>query len=157
MKMNKKTFNTILWGAFAVYLLVLLYILFLSRPPRLQYSVLEYFTMKMNLIPLSTILHYISICAYGYLTLAVKNLVGNFLLFLPMGALLPFLFGKINKFYKVVLIVASSVLLVEILQGLLRVGTPDVDDLILNLAGAMLGYAITKLPLISKTLKKISD
>jgi len=151
----KKTFRIILWSLFAVYMLILLYILFLSRPPRLGYSVSEYFLMKLNIVPLKTIIHYVSIFSYGYYTLAIKNVVGNFVLFLPMGAALPYLFRKVDKFYKVVIIVAVSVLIVEILQGLLRVGTPDVDDLILNLSGAMLGYAIIKIPPIKRFLDKL--
>lgn len=153
----KKTLKLILWGAFAVYLLALLYILFLSRPPRIQYSVSEYFLMKMNLLPFKTIVHYISIYSYGYASLAIRNIVGNFLLFLPMGAFLPCLFKKTNKFWKIIIVVTATVLLVEILQGLLRVGTPDIDDLILNLSGAIFGFAIFKIPFINKTIRKISE
>ena len=153
----KKTFYTILWCAFAVYLLALVWLLFLNRPVGFSMSISEYFKKTANIVPLRTIIRYVTAYGYGYAKLSVTNLLGNFLLFLPMGALLPCLFKRVNKFYKVVIIVAATVLLVEILQGLLRVGTPDIDDFILNLSGAMLGYAIWNIPFINKTIKKISE
>ena len=38
---------------------------------------------------------------------------------------------------------------------MLRVGVVDIDDLILNLSGAMIGYAILKIPPISRGLRAI--
>ena len=48
------------------------------------------------------------------------------------------------------------VVLVEITQFVLRVGIIDVDDVIFNLCGAMIGYGIIKIPFMNKILQQIS-
>ncbi len=63
-------------------------------------------------------------------------------MFLPMGFCLPLTTEKLNRFWKVLLIVACTITLVEILQLLLRVGNCDIDDLILNCVGAAIGYGL---------------
>ena len=152
----KKIFYSLLWSTFAVYCLALVWLLFLCRTTS-PMSISEYFRTVANFVPLRTITRYITIYSYGYISLSIINLVGNFLLFLPMGAMLPCILKKLDRFYKIVIIITAMVLIVEILQGIFRVGTPDIDDLILNLTGAMFGYAITKLPFVNKAIKKISE
>ena len=48
------------------------------------------------------------------------------------------------------------VVAVEITQWLLRVGSIDIDDVIFNVSGAMIGYAIVKIPTINKLLQRIN-
>ena len=51
--------------------------------------------------------------------------------------------------------VLAIVVLVEIAQVVLRVGSIDIDDVIFNVGGAMLGYGLIKIPPINKLLVKI--
>lgn len=76
---------------------------------------------------------------------AIANLVGNVLLFVPMGYLLPGYVPVLRKFYRTVLAAMLIMAVVEALQMLLLVGTCDIDDLILNTTGAAIGYGIYRL------------
>ena len=151
----KKVVRPILWAVFGLYCLVLIYILFLNRGSRSHYSYTQYFQAFTNFIPFKTIVEYIQRYNDGFRNLSVTNLLGNFVLFLPMGIALPCLFTKINRFWKVVLCILGMVVLVEVAQGILRVGSVDIDDVIFNVCGAMIGYGIIAIPFIHKILKKI--
>lgn len=77
--------------------------------------------------------------------LAVLNLAGNVLLFIPMGWLLPELFPRLRVFYRTILTEIAIIAAVEVAQMLLLVGTCDVDDLMLNTIGAAIGYGLYRL------------
>ena len=64
---------------------------------------------------------------------------------MPFGWFLPYIWQKMRSFLKTVLTAALSICLVEICQYVTGLGSCDVDDLILNLAGVMLGYLVWKL------------
>ena len=151
----KKVVRPILWAVFGFYCLVLIYILFLSRGSLTHYSYAQYFRQFTNFVPFKTIAEYIQRYNNGFRNLSVTNLFGNFVLFLPMGMALPCLFKKLNRFWKVVLWVLGMVVVVEIAQGVLRVGSIDIDDVIFNVGGAMIGYGIIKIPIINKLLHRI--
>ena len=151
----KKVVRPILWAVFGLYCLVLIYILFLNRGSRSHYSYTQYFQAFTNFIPFKTIVEYIQRYNNGFRNLSVTNLLGNFVLFLPMGMALPCLFKKLNRFWKVILCVLGMVVLVEVAQGILRVGSVDIDDVIFNVCGAMIGYGLIKIPFINKMLTKI--
>ena len=68
------------------------------------------------------------------------NLAGNVLAFVPFGAILPVISRRMRGFFRVMLLGFSFSLLVECTQLVTRVGTFDVDDLMLNTLGAVLGY-----------------
>ncbi|MFJ6217012.1 VanZ family protein [Streptomyces sp. NPDC092296] len=74
---------------------------------------------------------------------AVKQIGGNLLLGLPFGVLLPVLFPRVRGPLRVLLVTAAVMLLVELVQGAVIVGRSfDVDDVILNTTGAVLGYLL---------------
>lgn len=62
-------------------------------------------------------------------------------MFAPLGFLVPLLWKKFRRFWKVALLGAGVSLSIETLQLLLPRGT-DVDDVWLNTLGAMLGYLV---------------
>lgn len=76
---------------------------------------------------------------------AIVNMVGNVLLFIPLGWLLPTAFEWLQRFYRTLLVSAAAVCVAEVGQMLLLVGTCDIDDLFLNLLGAALGYGVYRL------------
>ncbi|MBS5806188.1 MAG: VanZ family protein [Firmicutes bacterium] len=65
-------------------------------------------------------------------------IVGNFLMFIPMGIMLPLVFKNINK--KNIFVIAILItLVIEILQPI--VGRSfDIDDIIMNFIGSIIGY-----------------
>ena len=151
----KKFARPILWTIFLIYCFVLVYVLFLSRGTRDGYTFAEYMRRFTNFIPFKTIVEYVKRYIDGYRNLSVLNLLGNLALFVPMGMALPCLSRKLNRFWKVTLTVLGMVVVVELVQGLLRVGSIDIDDVIFNVVGAMVGYGIIVIPFINKLLKRI--
>lgn len=71
----------------------------------------------------------------------VQQLGGNVLLGVPFGVLLPVMAPPTRGFVKVTVCAALVMLMVETVQGLWVTGRAfDVDDVILNATGALLGY-----------------
>jgi len=95
-----------------------------------------------NLVPFNTINHFLEVANFNY-SVWIINLLGNIGVFIPFGILLPLVFG--NKYIKLLIIFESGLILLETLQLLTRRGSFDVDDLILNTTGALIGYLIYKL------------
>ncbi|MFD7131207.1 VanZ family protein [Streptomyces sp. NPDC059894] len=74
---------------------------------------------------------------------AVKQIGGNILLGVPFGVLVPVVAPRARGVLGVLLLTASVMLLVEFAQGALVTGRAfDIDDVILNTAGALIGYLI---------------
>ena len=105
-------------------------------------------TENLNLIPLRTLKLFFRLLSHHrpqLVHIAVINLVGNVVMFIPLGFFLPLLWESLRKLWKTVLWVALIITAVELAQLLTLVGSCDVDDLILNLTGASLGYGLYKL------------
>lgn len=151
----RKAAKVLSWTAFILYCLVLLYVLFLSRAPMTWCSVPEFFRRFTNIIPFKTIFEYINRYSEGFRVISIRNLGVNLFMFAPMGILLPCLFKKLRCFWKVTVTILLTVILAELLQGILRVGSVDIDDVLFNVIGGMMGYGIYKLPFINKALHRI--
>jgi len=97
-------------------------------------------TVQMNLIPFKTITYYFSRLNGSYIN--VINLVGNILLFVPLGFFIPqiSLSNKFKKLTHINLLILASSIFIEVFQLLLLKGIFDVDDIILNTSGGLLGY-----------------
>ena len=152
----KKCVRSVLWTVFGIYCFILIYILFLSRGANIHYTYAQYFRQFTNFIPFRTIVEYIDRYNNGFRNLSVVNLLGNFILFTPMGMLLPCVATELNRFWKVTLTVLVMVVAVEITQGILRVGSVDIDDVLFNVIGAIIGYGMIKIPFVFKFFKKIN-
>jgi glycopeptide antibiotics resistance protein len=70
----------------------------------------------------------------------IDNLAGNIAGFIPLGILFPLLFVSLRRFWKTTAIVFLVSLGFETTQLLTGLGVFDIDDLILNVAGGILGY-----------------
>ncbi|MGV9943020.1 VanZ family protein [Streptomyces sp. NPDC003401] len=74
---------------------------------------------------------------------AVKQIGGNLLLGVPFGVLVPVVAPRARGLVRVMLLTAGVMLLVEFAQGALVTGRAfDVDDVILNTTGALIGYLL---------------
>ena len=74
------------------------------------------------------------------------NFLGNILIFIPVGVLYPMAFGKKKpRWYKTVVFGFCLSLFVELMQLIFSKGYFEIDDMILNTAGAWIGYALFKL------------
>ncbi|MFH8621946.1 VanZ family protein [Streptomyces vietnamensis] len=73
----------------------------------------------------------------------VKQLGGNVLLGVPFGLLLPVVSPRTRGFVRIALLTVATMLLVELVQGALVQGRAfDIDDVLLNTTGALLGYVL---------------
>ena len=155
----RKCSRVLLWIAFIFYACVVFSILFLGgRSGRFpDESFWDYADHSVSLIPFKTIWTYVTdvMEQRWMLGLAVRNVFGNFILFYPMGIFLPCLFRNMRKLPRTVLFSFCTILAVEIVQLLLRRGIFDIDDLILNMAGWILGYLTLSIPFIRKAMIKM--
>lgn len=69
----------------------------------------------------------------------------RFIMYLPLGVILPFLAKPFRKWYAVLGTGLGLSLAVEITQYLTRRGAADVDDLLANTLGVMVGFCLTML------------
>ena len=139
--MRKETKTWIRRGGallFLLYLLALAYFLFFSETyGRVVIGEGEY---HYNLIPFQEIRRF-WIYREQVRTFAwVSNLLGNVIGFLPFGFILPVIFRNFRSFWSIMFGGFLFSLLVETIQLVTKVGCFDVDDLILNTLGAILGY-----------------
>lgn len=76
-----------------------------------------------------------------------SNFLGNIILFIPVGFLLQLLIGK-KKGCWVILIGSGFSLLIELVQLLTHRGYFDLDDIMLNTLGTIMGIGLTRLIII---------
>ena len=93
----------------------------------------------VNLVPFRSMVHDWHHGGWPF----VINFVGNIVAFVPMGLLPPFIFKRPTKLWEVLVFSLFVSLLIE--GGQLYSGrrVPDVDDLILNVLGSLLGYLLS--------------
>ena len=74
-----------------------------------------------------------------------KQIVGNFIMLLPLGIYLPVLYRGMKHFIPVVLVCFFVSLTIELLQLVTSFRSADVDDILLNTLGACCGFILYKL------------
>ncbi len=90
-----------------------------------------------NYIPFKTILPYLT--GRGGLLIAAINIIGNIVLLIPIGFLIPFVYRKV-RVLGIFLFAVLFCLLIEAIQAFAKIGIFDIDDVILNCIGTMIGY-----------------
>lgn len=81
---------------------------------------------------------------------SLANLLGNAVILIPLGVLLPVMFRPMRRFWVFLPLAALVSVGIEWLQYVTATGVADVDDSILNFAGAAAGYFATRLGQIVK-------
>lgn len=71
----------------------------------------------------------------------IKNILGNIIMFMPIGFLLPIIWCKYKNIYRCTIFGMLLSVTIEIMQMPLSRGT-DIDDVILNTFGTVLGYGV---------------
>ena len=130
---------------FLVYCGVMLWLLFFrSRGWVEGVPYRQLLEQNINLTPFLTIRNYLQVVIHrtndAVLVHCFINLAGNVLLFIPAGYLLPKIWKKQENFFRFFFTCLLSILLVELVQLFSLLGSFDIDDLILNLAGMILGF-----------------
>lgn len=94
------------------------------------------FPIWINLIPF---VHWFD---YPSMKDALLNLIGNTTMFIPLGVVWPSVFPKLNTHWKVIAAGVGVTLTIELLQLPFYGRATDIDDLILNSAGYLMGYGL---------------
>lgn len=137
---TKKRIRLISWILFVLYLVILCYLLFLSEGyGRRNFPMREY---RYNLKPFQEIRRFWIYRERVGFAAAFLNLGGNVIGFLPVGFFLPILNNRFRNGFLVTVLGFCFSLTVECIQLVCKVGSFDVDDLILNTLGAFLGYLL---------------
>ena len=97
------------------------------------------FPLRVNPVP------FVMLFDYDIRRELLANVIGNFSMFIPSGIVLPIVYRKLDSFWKVAGAGVLLSLCIEILQLPFFQRTSDIDDLILNTAGVMVGYGIYSL------------
>lgn len=148
---------------FIVYILVLLLVLVLKFPQMNMFNSIvdgwktgnrSRFVTESQYIPFKTIIEYVR-HVHSFDDWFFKNLACNILMFIPFGFLIP-LFIKKNKVWQILIYGIIASVMIEVLQVILAVGTGDIDDVILNAFGTLIGFGIYKL-IYSVALKNSLD
>lgn len=123
----------------ASYAGLIIYLVFFARKRYFEERVINYTPFR------STYNYYISVEmdsqreVYYFFT----NILGNIILFLPIPAIVSlFLAHKLK--YNILLIAFCLSLFIEITQYLFKAGVADIDDVLLNMVGAVLGLLFSK-------------
>ena len=115
-----------------------------------------YIHNSLNIIPFKTIIEYIGAFDSLLDTRTVMfNLLGNIVACMPFAFFLPLLFKKQNSFKKFALTMIIIVLVIELLQFITLSGSCDIDDVILNVSGALIMYAVLKIKSVNNLIKNI--
>lgn len=115
---------------------------------------------QINLLPFSSLIKmFVQVLSSAYRWLGLyffrelffmadglRNAFGNIFLMVPLGFLLPLLLKKrINKWWKAVCCSVGLSLVIEIIQLISHRGYFDIDDIILNSVGCVIGWACYKM------------
>ena len=156
----KRTMKAITAVLFSIYGLILICILFLGMRSAhtANWTYWTYIRRSFNPIPFKTIGEYLVRAANHTINISTvwKNLLGNMVLFMPMGFLLPCISPKrFNKFSRAVVTGILIIIGVECVQLFSTLGSFDIDDIILDSLGLTIGFLVFKCKPIQFLLKKL--
>ncbi|WP_430787344.1 VanZ family protein [Virgibacillus flavescens] len=152
----KKVIRIVFGISFIIYCLLLLYLLFFGSRARIMsdLTLLEYIKSSSNFVPFKTIRSYFLVMFQGSMNaeIPIINLFGNVAAFLPMGIYLPFMINKLNNLGRFIMGMFVLLFFIETAKVVTRRGSFDVDDFILNMFGALIGFAIWRLKVVQKLI-----
>jgi len=71
-----------------------------------------------------------------------KQVIGNFVMLLPLGIYLPLIYKRISNLLIVLLVCMLVSIIIELMQLVTKYRSADIDDVMLNTAGAFVGYGL---------------
>ncbi len=130
---------------FGIYCGVMLWLLFGQRMDAWQQvDYLQQLKENVNLQPLDTIRRFLWVLQNspqpGLRTHALINLAGNVGMFIPLGIFLPAVWKRLRRLWLFLLCILGIIVAVELIQLVTLLGKCDVDDVLLNTIGALLGF-----------------
>lgn len=95
-----------------------------------------------NLIPFQTIRIYLNNLGSWFW---MRNALGNLALLFPLGLLGPVALPALDRWWRIALIALAISTAIEVTQLFIPDRSADIDDVIVNVAGALLGYLVLSL------------
>lgn len=151
-KGNHRTVRVLCWGLFAFYLLFLIYFAFISESFGRWGQDTDY---RYNFTMFQEIRRFWDYRSVVGLEWAVINLLGNVICFMPFGFFVPVLKKRSADIFEMALYSFCGSLFIETLQLVLKIGVFDVDDLLLNTVGGVLGYVLYRC--LKKVILKLCE
>ncbi|MBO4635570.1 MAG: VanZ family protein [Clostridiales bacterium] len=151
---EKTAVNIWQWAAFVFYLMFLFLLTFGVRRsfPRFILGDPEdlkvYLSNRTNFVPFKTIAAMFT--EGNPVRFVMVNIAGNLAATAPLGFFLPLLLRPARKVIPFVLITCLIVIFIEFTQMCFSVGSCDIDDLILNVLGALAAFFVMKIPAVKK-------
>lgn len=142
MKLTDKQKRQII---FAVYLLFVIKVIIFKYPFEQLKAIMDTWSKEVvlegldtaNFTLFKTIHMYID---YSYMLNSFENLAGNVVVFIPFGMLMPSIWKRFRNFADILLAGMLFSLSIEVFQLYSAFGAFDVDDILLNCAGVIIGY-----------------
>lgn len=95
---------------------------------------------RYNLYPFKTIVDYFMNSRQYSFDVLFINLAANIVTFIPLGFFASLLFKKFNSIITVAVFSTITITAIETLQFVFNVGVFDIDDIILNTLGCIIGF-----------------
>ena len=125
------------WVLFVLYLASLVYFMFFAESFGRDPAARDYAYNLELFKEIKRFYHYreqLGIHAF------LLNVVGNVAAFIPCGFFLPIVSRRSRRWYNAILICFGLSFCIEVTQLVCKVGSFDVDDLLLNTAGGIIGF-----------------
>lgn len=129
--------NCLIWLIFWIYMGGMVYFLFLGERYGNPYHEYHY-----NLVLFQEIRRFIVYRDNVGMESFLLNIFGNVFAFSPFGFLLPNLSVRMRSWWKMLLLSFFVTMCIECTQLVTRLGVFDVDDLLMNTLGGVIGYGI---------------
>lgn len=144
LKEKNKTKTLYKW-CLIIYMVIIIKLIIFKYPLSTMHEIAENWGIHLirlgihsaNFTPFKTIKMYIHY--YGRLN-SFENLFGNILIFIPFGILAPLSFRRLRKWYLLLPLSFLFIFGIEFFQLVTRFGEFDVDDILLNMTGVLIGW-----------------
>lgn len=133
--------KAIMWIIFILYIAVTLYFLFFAGEMGRSSAKTEYSYNLELFKEITRFTQWAKMSETGFKAMMI-NVVGNVACFIPFGILLPINVKSMGRFINILLITFVVSLGIESVQLITKLGSFDVDDILLNTLGGVLGYTI---------------
>lgn len=124
-----------------IFILLILYLAYLTYLTFFSHLYGRELTHRsVNYIPFATVIKYLTIVNSP--AIITTNVLGNIVAFMPMGFLFPMASSKLLRFKRTFFAIFIATATIEVMQYVAGVGVSDIDDIILNLLGGVIGYGL---------------
>ena len=164
----RRRVRRVMWLCFFLYLhLVLTFTLFDPGFGREFFSIFQaspadrtyYMEWYVNLTPMHTVNKiYLSGWRNGLIGLRylLLNLAGNLFVLVPLAFFLPYLWRRVDRFWRFALLTLAFAILIELCQLAAMCGSCDIDDVILNVGGALPFWFILRIPPLRRWIDRLT-